>query len=302
MFYLQVFSANYDDLFMGTESNTRYIIPHFNFVEGADLGRFREVYEQSLLQMRREKTRQAVDLLRSGAFGDEVLEIMQFIDNSIYDLQNRVKQKLDLSFYNLKSELNQLYQYYQPSGVPILFKRSSKDVTKEDLNGDFFVYGTYHIDGPSLSVDMHVLNLHSLIEMTFSAEGEPRQVGIDLARQLFHQFHRTRFPSKLRIGSKSINMIDRGFIDARGGAYLPDLYRSAVDTCRYQGARLVNRQEFDLLKLRGIYRGGVSIGSYHLKRNFSWAIDHSQIFRPQHYSKLSNSNRPAYLEYICVEK
>ncbi|MEC9282910.1 MAG: hypothetical protein VX642_09370 [Bdellovibrionota bacterium] len=297
----QIFAAPYDDLFIGTKSNSRFVIPYFNFVEGAELGRFREVYEQSLSQMRRERTRQAAELLRAGAFGDEVLEIMQYIDNSIFNMQDQVKQKLDLSLYNLKAELNKLYQYYQPTGIPILFKRSSTDITKQDLNGDFFIYGTYHIDQGNLHVDMHILNLHSLIEVSFSSYGEPRAVGLDLARQLFHQFHRTRFPSELVIGSKSINMVDRGFIDARGGAYLPDLYRSAAQNCRYQGARLANRQEFDLLKLRGIYKGGVSIGAYQLRRNFSWAIDQNQIFHPHYYSAVANSNRPNYLEFICVK-
>ena len=301
MISLHSFSAEYDELFVGTDSNSRYVIPYFNFVEGADLGRFREVYQKSLSEMRRERTKQASQLLRAGAFGDEVLQLMQFIDNSIFNVQEQVKQNLDLSLYNLKSELNRLYQYYQPSGLPILFKRNSKDINQRDLNGDFFIYGTYHLDRGNLSVDMHVLNLHSLVELSFSSSGDPREIGLDLARQLFHQFHRTRFPSTLLVGGKRIEMLERSFIDARGGAYLPDLYRSAAANCRYQGARLVNRHEFDLLKLRGIYRGGVSIGTYQLGRNFSWAIDQSKIFRPHYYTSLANANRPSYLEYICVK-
>ena len=45
MISLHSFSAEYDELFVGTDSNSRYVIPYFNFVEGSRFQRWRkEVY------------------------------------------------------------------------------------------------------------------------------------------------------------------------------------------------------------------------------------------------------------------
>lgn len=299
---LSAFSEDYDDLFLGTNSQTRFVIPYLNFVEGADIGSFREIYSKTFKQLRDERVENAKDLLAKGAIGSEVVAILQYIEDSVKRRRAEVKVNLDKTLFNFKSHSNFLYEKYQPSGKRMEFRHNSLSLNPSELKGDYLIYGTYHFDRGDLWVDLHMVNTHSLVERSFSAFGHPRMVGKKLAAKVFHHFYKTRFPSKLRVGNKLISMVDRGYVYSPGGANANELHRSAKQNCSFQSANLVSKSDFDLLKLRGIYRGGVSLGKYSTRRNYYWAISFGDIFLPNFYASATNVSRPTYLEYICVKK
>ena len=300
IFSCHSFGDEYDELFFGSEEQTRFIVPYLDFVEGADVGFFREIYQKGFSRLMEERKSMVEDLLYAGAYGDEVLKLMEYIENSTKRTRKEAKKNLDTVLLNIKSRLTALHEYYRPTGRALIFRHASKEVRLKSLQGDFFIYGTYHIDRGDLYVDLNIVNLKTLVERSFSAAGQPREVGVHLANQLFHHFHKTRFPTTLRIGSKKIEMIEHGTIHAPARQAINSMYFSAKDICEYQGAKLISKRDFDVVRARGIYQGGVSMGTSTMKPNYLWAVDYNRVFRPNFYSPI-NLERAYSLDYICVK-
>ena len=289
----------YDPLFR--DSGQRRVLPQLQFMEASDLGLFREIYTQTFQSLMQQRASLAAN--SQGPYWRGLAlanwQLLDHIEAASHRIRFEARRNLDLSLHNLKSELQNLYEIYQPEGQALVFQQSITGPDDPALEADFLLYGSYHMDGLRLEVDLHMLNLHSGVERSFSARGEPRQAGRELARKLFHHFHRTRFPSRFRLGSLSLELLDHQTLRSPVRESLLQLHRSATMYCQTLQARLPTEAEFQLLRARGIYRGGVAVGASPSTTSYYWALANDRVYRP-HFVSPAYNDKVSHLDFLCV--
>jgi hypothetical protein len=134
-------------------------------------------------------------------------------------------------------------------------------------------YGTYSY-APSCKGDLLVtvhVDLSCGNTYHFQAQGFPEQVMQNIGVQIFETFHQTQFPSKLKIGTKQLELVG-----APGtGVSVAPSPKSAELACMAIQARLPTEDEYEYLSNVGDWNGGVTCS-----RNKLWAMANNMVMAP----------------------
>tara|TARA_R110000868_G_scaffold242548_1_gene498059 strand:+ start:25984 stop:26922 length:939 start_codon:yes stop_codon:yes gene_type:complete len=265
--------------------------PTIPFVKGADLCQYQDAYGRSRSEMAQEMVSQAERLIKSGASGKEALDLLVTID-ALIDKNRRLAVQgygLDVTLEaTLKSYVDALYQQYRPRSKNISFTHAMPvvDVVRAVRDGqrpgyldqnllsklDGFAWGTYayapNCRGEIL-VTIHIVN-NDGSTLNFHAQGKPQYVMSTIAARMFEQFQRAQFPSRIRMGSRTLELVGApgAPVDRAPSPFL------AQQACEMIDARLPTRTEYEYLSMLGDWNGGIGLG---LK---PWALADGFILAP----------------------
>ncbi len=255
---------------------TTHIWPTIPFVRGADLCAYQQAYSQTRQEYMRQMTGLASQLMRSGAGGYEALDLLVAFD-ALYDknvaLATRY-QYLDVTLeHTLRGYLDQYYRDLRPREKKIAFTHTApvQEIVQAARSGqrpanlpgntfaylDYVAYGSYAF-APNCQGDIQVtltlLGKRGQTE-TFIGSGRPAVVMSQIASRLFERFQRTQFPSRVRLGNRTVTLVGgmNGSVDK-----VPHL-ETARMACQTQDARLPTTTELKLLDAYGDWSGGVSL-------------------------------------------
>lgn len=288
--------------------------PSIPFVRGADLCKYHDAYGQTRSEYMREMVSNASELMMSGAKGEEAMEMLKsfndlydrnqalairgkymdvtlestlkaYIDSYYRKLRPRVQKISFRNFDNIIGQLNNMVSGYRPNGYP-------SDV----LNSlDYIAYGTYAL-APNcrgkIQVTIHLVGRDG-VNRSYVGEGPPNIVMSQIASEMFEEFQRTQFPSRVRIGDTSITLVGA----LNGSVSMARSPRDAEQACRTLGARLPRSYELELLDGYGDWSGGVSLG------NTRWALPNNKVYVPDFRNRpVRNLNEvnDRNFSYYCV--
>ncbi len=291
------------------------IWPSIPFLRGADLCKFHNAYSQTRNESISGMVRNAEDLMYAGALGSEALDMLLSFD-ALYDKNQRLATSGNGLAVTLESTLKAYVDQYHRNLRPIEKKLSFRhtnslvsiiDALKKgqrigNMNDellselDYIAYGTYTL-APNcrgnIQVTLHLIGRGGDTQ-SYTATGKPSTVMSQIASQLYTDFQRTQFPSKLRIGSRTITLV--GALNGSVGEV--NNLRMADLACETLGARLPNATELDLIGAYGDWSGGVGLG------NAVWALPNGKVFHPglRNPSPVRNPNEvnARSFKYYCV--
>lgn len=267
------------------------IWPSVPFLRGADLCKFHNAYSQTRNEYISGMVRNAEDLLYAGANGSEALDLLLSFD-ALYDKNQRQATSgygLAVTLEStLKAYIDQYHRNLNPIEKKISFRHTNSLVSiidalkkgqrignmTDELLGDldYIAYGTYTL-APNcrgnIQVTLHLIGRDGQTD-SYTATGKPSTVMSKIASELYTEFQRTKFPSKLRIGNKTITLVGglNGSVGEVNNLRMADL------ACETLGARLPNATELDLIGTYGDWSGGVGLG------NSVWALPNGMVFHP----------------------
>ena len=267
------------------------IWPTIPFVRGKDLCAYQENYAKTKNQQSQEMLQSVVALIREGAKEAVAFGIVQAMDEM--ENANRAQANAGLGMDVLlegsfKATLDAYYRDLQPGQRKIAFfnpmpltqlVRGLRDQKRQgylddklvrDLYGIF--WGTYSFaqdcNGQVL-VTMH-LEAKDGTTRSFQAQGLPQSVMQSVAGQVFDYFQKTRFPSKVMMGNRSLELL--------GAPSMPVAHTAgpaaAERACANLNARLPTVAELEFLAALGDYNGGVSL------RNDVWVLPGGMVYAP----------------------
>ena len=269
------------------------IWPSIPFIRGADLCKFHDAYGQTRNEYMQTMVRNASDLMQAGAYGSEALDMLVAFD-SLYDKNQALAtrgQYLDVTLENtLKGYIDQYYRDLNPRVKRLSFKHVNylKKIVDAAKRGqrigyfnaeqleklDYIAYGSYAL-APECRGNVQVtVTLVGRDGQTFTyiGNGKPSVVMSQIASEMFTQFQRTSFPTTLRVGNRSIELIG-GFNGSVDQARTP---QQAEQACQTLGARLPNQFEYEMVSGYGDWSGGVSLG----EGKVVWAMSGGKVYHP----------------------
>ena len=293
-----------------------YLWPQIPFVRGKDLCQYHDAYGRTKSEQMAELTHSVKSLIREGVESKYIVAILNALDHQINQqrsvagsspgmdvmLSGSVKASLD-RVYRDRSPQNRKVMFFNPAPLNELL-RLMRDPQKQvswdpqlmrSLSG--VAYGTYSY-APScrgeILVTLHI-DLSCGNTYHFQAQGFPEQVMYSIGQQVFETFQQTQFPSKIKIGSKSLELVGAPGATI-GKAPSP---RSADMACKAIQARLPTEDEYEYLSNLGDWNGGVTCS-----RSKLWAMSGNMVMAPD----LSNPSpvRPVSefpgqeFSYYCV--
>ena len=269
-----------------------YLWPQIPFVRGKDLCQYHDAYGRTKSEQMAELTHSVKSLIREGVESKYIVAILNALDHQINQqrsvagsspgmdvmLSGSVKASLD-RVYRDRSPQNRKVMFFNPAPLNELL-RLMRDPQKQvswdpqlmrSLSG--VAYGTYSY-APScrgeilvtLHIDLSCGNTHH-----FQAQGFPEQVMYSIGQQVFETFQQTQFPSKVKIGSKSLELVGAPGATI-GKAPSP---RSADMACKAIQARLPTEDEYEYLSNLGDWNGGVTCS-----RSKLWAMSGNMVMAP----------------------
>ena len=126
----------------------------------------------------------------------------------------------------------------------------------QDCNGQVLV--TMHLEGKDGTT------------RSFQGQGFPQSVMQGVAGQVFDYFQKTKFPSKVMVGNRSLELL--------GAPSMPVAHTAgpaaAARACSNMNARLPTVAELEYLAALGDYNGGVSL------RSDVWALPDGKVYAP----------------------
>lgn len=269
-----------------------FIWPSTPFIRGLDACGYHQAYSQTRFEYMQDMTQLATELMSYGALGSEALEMLINFD-ALYEkhkalavqgrfldvtLENTLKAFLD-SFYNnpqYRTRTRNVY-FKHANPVAIILRQARRNTNVNVPNNildhvDYVAYGSYTL-APNcqgnINATLTLVGKDNITE-TFQATGRPTVVMSSIAAQIFNRFQQTKFPSKLRIGSRTITLL--GALNGR-----VDTVRSvkvAKQSCTILGGRLPSESELEIIDSYGDWNGGVSIG------RAVWALHSGKVYHP----------------------
>jgi len=268
------------------------IWPTIAFVRGKDLCQYQENYAKTKNEQSQEMLQNVVALIREGAKEAVAFGIVQAMDEM--ENANRMQASSGLGMDVLlegsfKANLDAFYRDLQPAQRRIAFfnpmpltqlMRSLRDQKRQgylddklvrDLYGIF--WGTYSFaqdcNGQVL-VTMHLEGKDGTTR-SFQAQGLPQSVMQNVAGQVFDYFQRTKFPSKVQVGNRTLELL--------GAPSMPVAHTAgpaaAERACSTMNARLPTVAELEYLAALGDYNGGVSLS------NDVWVLPGGMVYAPE---------------------
>jgi hypothetical protein len=268
------------------------IWPRIPFARGKDLCQYHDAYGRTKSAQMGELTQTVRSLLREGVDSRNMVALLNAMDDQV-NQQRKVASSspgMDVLLAgSLKAAVDKAYQerrpqtrrfnFFNPNPLNELLKQL-KDPQKQAawdpqvmraLSG--VAYGTYAY-APTCRGDL-VVTLH--IDLTcgntyhFQAQGFPEQVMQSIGQQVFDTFQQTQFPSKIKIGNRSLELLGSPG-GAIGRATSP---RSAEMACKAIQARLPTEEEYEYLSNLGDWNGGVTC-----TRGKLWAMVNNMVMAP----------------------
>lgn len=268
------------------------IWPQIPFVRAKDLCQYHDAYGRTKSQQMAELTQTVRGLIREGVDSRNIVDLLNVMEDQInYQrsiagsspgmdvlLAGSVKASLD-KVYRERSPQIRKFNFFNPAPLNELL-RLMRDPQKQvawdpklmrALSG--VAYGTYSY-APSCRGDL-VVTLH--IDLScgntyhFQAQGFPEQVMQNIGQQIFETFQQTQFPSKIKFGSKTLELVGAPG-STIGRAPSP---RSAEMACKAIQARLPTEEEYEYLSNLGDWNGGVTC-----IRSKLWAMEGNKVMAP----------------------
>ncbi len=291
------------------------IWPTIPFVRGADLCQYKDAYGQTRSQYMQTMVSHAKNMISGGARGREALELLVNFSN-MYDHNQALAirhQYLDVTLEStLKSYLSGYYRDLRPKTTKVSFSyvndivsivNAAKNGQREgylDQNIldklDYIAYGTYALApncNGNIQVTLHMIGRNGLSE-SYIATGRPEYVMSTIASEIFTQFQRTQFPSKIKIGNKQLTLI--GGLNGSVDRVADPLF--AEEACKTLEGRLPTHMELEMISSYGDWSGGVSVAEG------IWAMPDGKVFsarlrNPSPVREKWEVNAEEYL-YYCV--
>ena len=268
------------------------IWPRIPFIRGKDLCQYHDAYGRTKSEQMGELTQTVRSLLREGVDSRNMVALLNAMNDQV-NAQRQVAGSspgMDVLLAgSFKASVDKVYQdrrpptrrlnFFNPAPLNELLKQL-KDPQKSAvwdpqvmraLSG--VAYGTYAY-APTCRGDL-LVTLH--IELAcgttyhFQAQGFPEQVMQSIGQQVFDTFQQTRFPSTIKIGSRSLELLG-----APGGAIgRANSPKSAEMACKAMQARLPTEEEYDYLSNLGDWNGGVTC-----TRGKLWAMAGNMVMAP----------------------
>ena len=289
--------------------------PTIAFIRGQDLCQYQDVYGKPRSELALAMTAQLKDLLSAGVESRDVAPVLFAIEALIDKnrllatkglgmdvlLEGSLKAAVDTFYRDLKPKEKKL-QFVNPSPLLDLLR----DLRQQQRQGTLdtqqlakisgFAWGTYSF-GPSCQGDIQSsihIELATGESLSFQAQGRPESVMNSIAAQMFAYFQRTRFPSSLRMGNKTLWLLGAPGAPI-GQAPSPEVAEKA---CVQNKSRLPLLAEYEYLSALGDWNGGITLDHKY------WAMADGHILAPDlrnpspvRHPEEINSNT---INYYCV--
>jgi hypothetical protein len=261
------------------------------FIKGQDLCQFHDAYARSGQDTQKNLSSQLIQLLHAGAEPTQLVELLDALDR--HTQQNRARAKagkgMDVLLEgSLKASLDARYTKLQPRTRNIAFFNPAplyalaRELREQKRQGyldasmlgplNAMAWGTYSF-APGCKGDL-VVTLH--IQVTsgrtynYQAVGKPEKVMQAIATQLFAEFQHTQFPSKVKIGQRTLELV--------GAPGMPISHTSssaaAQRTCQSIQTRLPSAEEYEFMASLGDWNQGIRI------KGRVWALANDLVFAP----------------------
>lgn len=294
------------------------IWPTIPFIRGADLCAYKDAYSTTRTGYMDKMVGLAKDLMGAGAKGKEVLPMLIGF-NSLYNQNiaaaNQYKYMEVTLESTLKSYVSDYYRNLRPRVQRFSFTRVNDvlNVVQAAANGqrdgyldqnlvdklDYIGYGTYAL-APNCQGDIQV-TLHLMgrdgEELSYIGNGQPAVVMSQIASRMFEDFQRTKFPSKLKVGTKTLTLLGA----MNGSVEKTFSVKNADRACETLGGRLPTGTELEIIDSYGDWNGGVSIN------DALWALGRGYVYAPHLRnptpirSESEVNTRDEGVSYYCVQ-
>lgn len=269
--------------------------PTLPFVRGQDLCQYQDAYGRSRAQQANDMARLLGELLRSGADPKQASELLQTIDQLIDQGRQRATGGFGMDVLlegSFKAALDRAYEqnpvqkrkvnFVNPSALNELVKVLRNQQRQGSLEASQLTgltgltgvaWGTYSYS-PGCKGDVLVtLHIETQAGRTFNyqARGLPESVMGQIGYQVFQQFQKTHFPSKVTHLGKTLELLGApGHV--LGTTNSP---RKAEYACECMQARLPTVGEYVFLSELGDWNGGVN------SAKGLWALSKERVMAPE---------------------
>lgn len=252
------------------------IWPTIPFVRGADLCTYKDAYDTTRTGYMNKMVGIAKQLMYSGARGKEaVAMLMDF--NYLYDqniaMANQYRYMEVTLESTLKSYVSDYYRNLRPRVQRFSFTRTN-DVNDPNLAEklDYIGHGSYSF-APNCQGDI-LVTVHLVgrdgEEISYMGQGAPAVVMSQIASRMFEDFQRTKFPTTLKIGKKTLTLLGA----MNGSVEKTFSVKNASRACETLGGRLPSGDELEMIDSYGDWNGGVSIN------DAIWALSGGYVYAP----------------------
>lgn len=252
------------------------IWPTVPFIRGQDLCTYQDAYGRSGAEVQAAMSRELRLMLQLGADPVQAMQALSTMDDLTARLRHRATNGMGMDVLlegTFKASLDQLYRQNQPKQRNVGFFNAGalQDQVRElreqkrqgyldvrqlnDLNA--IAWGTYAY-APQCKGELVVtLHIQTTCGETFNyqSRGQPAAVMQGIASQVFTQFQSTRFPSRVKIGNRVLELVGAPGAPI-GRAASTEMAQAA---CASIQARLPTVEEYQYLEALGNWNGGVCI-------------------------------------------
>lgn len=266
--------------------------PTIPFVRGQDLCQYQDAYGKTRAQQSQGMARLLGDLLRSGADPQQSTQLLQTVDTLIEQGRQRATSGFVMDVLlegSFKAALDRAYDthhpkvrkvnFVNPSALNDLVRALRTQQRQGHLEGDLLksisavAWGTYSYS-PGCKGDVLVtlhIETHSGRTFNYQARGLPESVMGQIGNQVFTQFQKTQFPSRVTHLGKPLDLLG-GPGMLVGTTSSP---RKAEYACQCMQARLPTVGEYIYLSELGHWNGGVD------SSKGLWALAKEKIMAPE---------------------
>lgn len=267
--------------------------PTIPFIRGQDLCQYQDAYGRSAAEISQGLTRNLTALLRAGADPSRSVELLQAIVETTHEIRDKATAGYGMDVLlegSFKAALDGVYAEQRPRQRNLTFFNPAplNDLVRElrdekrqgyldaktikGLSG--IAWGTYSFS-PLCRGDVVVtLHIEAACGQTynFRATGRPEAVMRPIALQAFARFQSTGFPSKVRMGHRTLELI------GAPGHPIGVAATTAIaeGACASLQARLPTEEEYEFLSVKGDWNGGVC-----LSHNV-WALKAGNVLAPDY--------------------
>jgi hypothetical protein len=172
-----------------------------------------------------------------------------------------------------------------------------RTITRSDSDKiDLFAFGTYSMSprcNGNIVVTLTIVNREGVTK-EYMGTGRTELVMSQIASRVFEDYQRTKFPARIKVGTKYITLLGglNGNIDST--MYLDE----AKKICETLGARLPTDREYKMINSYGSWSGGITLGRR------IWAMNYPNVFVPYFQRSpvrtFSQVNDKTYY-YTCIK-
>jgi hypothetical protein len=261
------------------------------FIKGQDLCQFQDAYGSTGQENQKNLSGQLIQLLGAGADPVQLVDLINALDQHTQQNRERARAGKGMDVLlegSLKAALDAHYTQLQPRQRNITFFNPAplyalaRDLRDEKRQGyldasmlgklNAMAWGTYSY-APTCRGDL-LVTLH--IQVTsgrtynYQAMGRPEQVMRAISQQLFAEFQHTQFPSKVQIGTRTLELV--------GAPGMPisetRSAEAAERSCKGIRARLPTAEEYEFMANLGDWNQGIrTVGRV-------WALANKMVLAP----------------------